>query len=1358
MEADGSTSVQSSFSHNEFDSRNFVRALSPVDNRLRKLRIRESVSSLNGLLDLRNSPRSSSNLSNFSVSGHPYDNDNNFSSSSLSREMLQEEKSPVKKRISPTLIRNPRYEKIKPENEKLSLDQSSQNARLKQTDSVRRSTSQIMHDSQVAMRRKHSRKYVKKSRRTSLPTHLTTNRQLLSYLLDQRSPDFLARQQLAKHDDLEIYLDDIAAQIHRQAGNQMSTKEKELFQSLASKEDRFTILESRLVKSVIYERFPKWDYGRIIGSGANGIIEVAIHPDTEEPLFAIKKTSGYRMTDGLHEKQVYKAAIKMLTLFDHPNILQYYGGEIVDDTFITYLEYCNEGSLTNKIYDGFANGEAEKPGITNEFLIRQYTRDIVKGLDYFHRHDVVHRDIKPGNIMIHDGVAKLGDMGAMRIQNRCCNKSHGVNIMGSPSYLAPETVTGNRNLGAIGAEDIWALGCCIFEMILGQAPWIAIDNVWSLYFMIGTWMTRALAAHEIFVKENPDDKEHKIPSNVPKYRGKNYNHQQKILSKGRKDKHKRQFSNSSSLYSVGGNYDSIEHFILHPKNSSQVRQTEFYLQKKRQQENQLQQIQQYHQENSFQNPGHLRIESQYSSASSTPSIHTPADTEYPFSNVDGLSRPINSSGSLTRSHSIAETVPKDDKLGNTSRSNSWKGRWWKSEDDETIDGESKFKQDSRKRSGSRSKSRRSDKSDKSDHESDQNILSFLRKSKSKNSLRSKSPSHSLSSKNSSSNLEDDGLGKFSSLFGRRRALTIGHGPSNNSKNQNYIPPVPPIPEKFASLAPVSPSVGTQFFKSFIASTNSMSRPNPDDDARSITSTIGTNYSSSNATLYYSDNDFSREDEKKKGKKTRSLRSLSRTRNETVDSLNFQQREIVTQKSFSSLYRRKEEKDSEASISTGAAVPLSSSPSDIGRKPTLNVPIGNTLVDRRELSMPPLVIDSQQNFEDVTPILSSPSIRGRKLTRQPPKVHSSVGKLSSHPIFSYITKLLAQLTSNSGTNMNDSFSQTIEVEEKSIPSEGFKQSRKSSLNRLKNMIGSTSFHSSELPPPIIYNSVSSLPLPLTTSNTQEDLLKDSRKQYRHRMPVTSLLSQNPSYDQARVVKWMADAMKLPDPKTSNITEVEEESEYGDHFDLDDYYTESPQNPESRLSHRSIGNSIHSSQFDEIDVVESYQDVDDADSTIMSGRNSMRHTGNVRNKSSPMNIQRRTESGFDSSESVEDLSEMKRFSWAPECFKVKEEIDNEIRGVESKSFPNILISDEMPPLNHSDSDSGEDEPEKTPTIESHMQLIDSRKDEGSSTNSKNLWAIGNLYYEKTSLNHPLVDMAKESGKFSDEALDFMYVFHV
>jgi serine/threonine protein kinase len=64
-------------------------------------------------------------------------------------------------------------------------------------------------------------------------------------------------------------------------------------------------------------------------------------------------------------------------------------------------------------------------------------------------------------------------------------------MAGSPCYFAPEVINDTKEMGPKGAQDIWALGCLLYEMVLGREPWDQLDNIWSLYYLIGIWGQRA---------------------------------------------------------------------------------------------------------------------------------------------------------------------------------------------------------------------------------------------------------------------------------------------------------------------------------------------------------------------------------------------------------------------------------------------------------------------------------------------------------------------------------------------------------------------------------------------------------------------------------------------------------------------------------------------------------------------------------------------------------------------------------------------------------------------------------------------------------------------------------------------------
>ncbi|KAJ9074587.1 Suppressor of Sensor Kinase (SLN1) [Entomophthora muscae] len=194
----------------------------------------------------------------------------------------------------------------------------------------------------------------------------------------------------------------------------------------------------------------------------------------------------FRFPDPSQLLSLYKSIkeeMSVMQMLHHPNIVNYFGIEVHRDRVFIFMEYCQGGSLASQLEHG---------RIEDENVVKIYTFQMLQGLEYLHDKGVLHRDIKPDNLLLdHIGVIKFVDFGASKViaQNRTLAKSTkaGVNksLTGTPMYMAPEVITGG-NRGTRGAQDIWSLGCCVLEMVTGKRPWSNLDNEWAIMYHVAS--------------------------------------------------------------------------------------------------------------------------------------------------------------------------------------------------------------------------------------------------------------------------------------------------------------------------------------------------------------------------------------------------------------------------------------------------------------------------------------------------------------------------------------------------------------------------------------------------------------------------------------------------------------------------------------------------------------------------------------------------------------------------------------------------------------------------------------------------------------------------------------------------------
>jgi serine/threonine-protein kinase len=153
--------------------------------------------------------------------------------------------------------------------------------------------------------------------------------------------------------------------------------------------------------------------------------------------------------------------IKITANLNHPHILPLLDSGEADSFLYYVMPYVEGESLRDRL-----NREKQLP-IPDALKIAS---EVADALGSAHRHNVIHRDIKPENVLLEEGHAVVADFGVARAIEQAGETrltETGIAI-GTPAYLSPEQASGERELD--GRSDIYALGCVLYEMLAGQAP------------------------------------------------------------------------------------------------------------------------------------------------------------------------------------------------------------------------------------------------------------------------------------------------------------------------------------------------------------------------------------------------------------------------------------------------------------------------------------------------------------------------------------------------------------------------------------------------------------------------------------------------------------------------------------------------------------------------------------------------------------------------------------------------------------------------------------------------------------------------------------------------------------------------
>ena len=196
---------------------------------------------------------------------------------------------------------------------------------------------------------------------------------------------------------------------------------------------------------------------RLLGEGAFGRVYEAHDPQLDRRV-AVKVA---KQISGNTQVQRFLREARAAAKLRHPNIIPVYEYGQVDDENIIVYEYVAGETLKSYI-----RRQTRLPLDETVAIIR----DIANGLDYAHEEGIVHRDMKPDNVLIDKyGKPHIADFGCARTMDDQTNLTIDGSILGTPMYMSPEQASGNSNT-ADGRTDIWSIGVMLYEMVSGERP------------------------------------------------------------------------------------------------------------------------------------------------------------------------------------------------------------------------------------------------------------------------------------------------------------------------------------------------------------------------------------------------------------------------------------------------------------------------------------------------------------------------------------------------------------------------------------------------------------------------------------------------------------------------------------------------------------------------------------------------------------------------------------------------------------------------------------------------------------------------------------------------------------------------
>jgi serine/threonine protein kinase len=236
------------------------------------------------------------------------------------------------------------------------------------------------------------------------------------------------------------------------------------------------------MKFELQEHIGKYPVVREIGSGATSRVYLARDPFADRDV-AVKVFLFNAQVDPQTERMMHKAFLAEASLagkLNHPHIVDIFDAVAEPDHSYLVMEYVPGKTL---------EAHSEVNTLLPLSKVVEITFKCIRALEYAFQHGVIHRDIKPGNIMLSEGgETKVGDFGAS-FQARHGIETTQISGIGSPAYMSPEQI---RMESLNHQTDIYSLGVVMYRLLTGRLPFDASSQAGLTYAILNTEPARPM--------------------------------------------------------------------------------------------------------------------------------------------------------------------------------------------------------------------------------------------------------------------------------------------------------------------------------------------------------------------------------------------------------------------------------------------------------------------------------------------------------------------------------------------------------------------------------------------------------------------------------------------------------------------------------------------------------------------------------------------------------------------------------------------------------------------------------------------------------------------------------------------------